>query len=189
MENSFKFRLLEEVRLQCRFATQALGGATETLQLNDAEKVCFYAHAFVRHAVDVGKLLWPEATEATERGKELREACGAPENAPNEFTAFRELADAFDEKLLVWYGNEEHRNAQPINLMPVGTLGGFPADDFHRSLDPETMQFTFEGVSGKNPSVSEAFPSVSGVFPNISGVCPCVSEVFSDVSKKGFKNA
>ena len=160
MENSFKFKLLEEVRLQCRFAAQALGGATENLQLNDAEKVCFYAHAFVRHATDVGKLLWPKATEATERGKELREACGAPDNAPNEFTAFRELADAFDEKLLAWYGSEEHRNAQPINLMPVGTLGGFPADDFHRSLDPETMQFTFEGVSGNLRQMSDVLKKI-----------------------------
>ena len=77
----------------------------------------------------------------------LREACGAGE-APADFTAFRELVDSFDDKLIAWYGNEAHRDAQPMNLMPVGTLGGFPADDFHRSLDPDTLQFTFEGVSG-----------------------------------------
>ena len=90
----------------------------------------------------------------------MREACGAPDHAPNEFIVFRELADAFDEKLLAWYGSEEHRNAQPINLMPVGTLGGFPADDFHRSLAPETMQFTFEGVSGNLRQMSDVLKKV-----------------------------
>ena len=160
MENSFRFKLLEEVQLQCRFAAEALGGATGNLQLNDPEKVCFYAHAFVRHAVDVGKLLWPEATEAADRGKVLREACGAPDGSPPEFAAFRELADAFDEKLISWYGSEEHRNAQPMNLMPVGTLGGFPAEDFHRSLDPDTLQFTFEGVSGNLRQMSDVLRKI-----------------------------
>ena len=44
--------------------------------------------------------------------------------------------------------NTDHGKIQTPAFMPVGTLGGFPADDFHRSLDPETMRFTFEGVSG-----------------------------------------
>jgi len=147
VDNPFRFKLLEEVQLQCRFAGHAFSNVTGSLQLNDGERVFFYVHAFVRHAVDVGKLLWPGEQALEERGKALREACGAGE-APTDFTAFRELVDSFDDKLIAWYGNEAHRDAQPMNLMPVGTLGGFPADDFHRSLDPDTLQFTFEGVSG-----------------------------------------
>ena len=155
MENQFRFKVLEELRLQCRFAGQAFSEMNGNLQLNDAEKVFFYAHAFVRHAVDAGKLIWPEEKDATERGKALREACDAPDEPTKEFLAFRELADSFDLKLLAWYGSEEHRNAQPMNLMPIGTLDGFPADDFHRSMDPDTLQFTFEGVSGNLRQMSD----------------------------------
>lgn len=160
MENPFRFKLLEELRLQSRFAAEAFGGVTSNLQLNDSEKVFFFAHAFVRHAVDIGKLLWPEAEEAAERGKALREACCDSDEAPKEFLAFRELADSFDEKLLSWYGSEEHRNAQQMNLMPIGTLDGFPAEDFHRSLDPDTLQFVFEGVSGNLRQMNDALRKI-----------------------------
>lgn len=159
MENPFRFKLLEEIQLQCWFAGYAYSNMTGNLQLNDADRVFFYVHAFVRHTVDVGKLLWPSEAALAERGKALREACEACE-APVDFTAFRELMDAFDEKLIAWYGDDAHREAQPMNLMPVGTLGGFPTDDFHRSLDPDTLQFTFEGVSGNLRQMNDVLQKI-----------------------------
>lgn len=145
--NAFRFRLLEEVRCQCRFALYAYGQIHGHLQLNVPENVFFYTHAFVRHATDLGKVLWPANPTAAERGKMLCEATAAPERAPADWAALGATLDQFDAHLIAWYGNEAHHSAQPMNLMPVGPLVGFASDNFHRNLDPESMQFIFEGCS------------------------------------------
>ncbi len=145
MSPFFRHQVLEELRCQCRFGLHAYEQVIGHLPLNDPQAVFFYAHALVRHSLDLGRMLWPTDPAAAERGAMLREAVGAPAQPPPDWQGFAAVADHFDTHLIAWCGNESHRDAQPMNVMPVGPLGGFPTDRFHRSLDPDSMQFLFEG--------------------------------------------
>ena len=52
----------------------------------------------------------------------------------------------YDDRLVDWASSAEHRDFVGVNLMPLGTLDGFKEDQFHRSLDPDTLKYSFEGI-------------------------------------------
>lgn len=147
MENPLVFKILEEIRLQVRLAQIAQRGITPAAQSNDTDKAVFYAHGLLLHAMCVSRLLWPSAESGAERGRRLREVLKVEEESPLRLEAPRRQAEAYDERLVDWADQAEHRDFVAVNLMPVGTLEGFPEDKFHRSLDPESLSFSFEGIS------------------------------------------
>lgn len=147
MEAPLIYKILEELALQCRLARMAWQELPAAIQLNDPERVFFRVHAFLGHAANVSKLLWPANPAAAARGAHLRGELKMDAGSPLELKEIRPLLDHFDEHLEEWAAASEHRSPVPINLMPVGTLAGFKQDDFHRSFDPETFRGSFEGVT------------------------------------------
>lgn len=147
MENPLIFKLLEELTLQYRFARHAWQDLPAAIQLNDPERVFYCVHTFLAHTANISRLLWPANPATANRGVHLRQELKVDAGSPLELRALRELLDRFDERLVEWAAASEHRSFVQINLMPVGTLAGFKADDFHRSFDPETFRGAFEGVT------------------------------------------
>ena len=59
MNNQVVFKLLEEVRLQCRFGKLAYENLRTSLQAMDPEKTFYHVQALLGHACQVSRLLWP----------------------------------------------------------------------------------------------------------------------------------
>ena len=107
----------------------------------------FYAEAFLTRAANVSRLLWPDNPEFNERGEKLRAELQVDPAADLALAEHRAQAAAYDANLLEWARASEHRDFVSVNLMAMGTLGGFKEDQFHRNLDPETLRYSFEGIS------------------------------------------
>ncbi|MEW6305888.1 MAG: hypothetical protein AB1705_20630 [Verrucomicrobiota bacterium] len=146
MDNPLLYRLFDELRLQIRFAQRAQASLPKVIQNNDPEGVFFYIGAFLAHAIDVSRLLWPDNPEARERGERLRAELKVTTPSPLELKELRALLVRSDEKLVEWAAASEHRNFVQINMMPQGTLAGFQQDVFQRSFDPDTFRGSYQGV-------------------------------------------
>lgn len=155
MDNPLIYKLLEELRLQCRFAQIAFKELPKAIQMNDPERAFFHVHAFLAHAVNISKLLWASDGAAKLRASKLRTELRLADTSPLELKELRELLDHHEERLAEWAETAEHRNFVAINLMPVGTLEGFKADSFHRTLDTETMRGAIQGVAFDLPLLSK----------------------------------
>lgn len=147
MDNPLIFKLLEEILMQCRQAHHAASRITVETGMNQPELAVFYADAFLSRAANISRLLWPESPEFTERGEKLRSVLKVDPNAALSLTEHRAQASAYDVRLIEWAKSSERRDFVSVNLMPQGALEGFREDQFHRSLDPDTMRYSFEGIS------------------------------------------
>jgi hypothetical protein len=146
MDNKTLYRMVEELRQQCRFALLGFQSIRSTLNTNDPERVFLQVHAFLGHAVSVSRLLWPNRAESGARGERLRQELKAPADSLLRLTGFREQVDRFDEAYEDWLLGLEDRSYMDMNLMPVGTVQGFKADSFQRSLDTETLRLFLRGT-------------------------------------------
>lgn len=147
MDAQLQFKLIEEVRQQCRFGQIAMRQLKTDLWALDAERVFFYVHAFLGHAVALSRLFWPERPSSEERGALLRQELKVADDAPLQMRALRAELEHYDEHLEDWIGSLTHRNFHPMNVMPQGTLGGAMQDTFHRNLDPDTLRLEYRGVT------------------------------------------
>src|SRR5512137_3008843 len=102
MDNQIAFKLLEELRQQCRFAQYAFQHLRNSLNAIEAEPVFFYAHAFLAHAVNVSRLLWPERAESGGRGDYLRGELKIAEGSALRLRDYRAQAGRSDERLEDW---------------------------------------------------------------------------------------
>ncbi|MFT4587497.1 MAG: hypothetical protein ACI9VS_000508 [Candidatus Binatia bacterium] len=147
MDNPLIFKLLEEILLQCRQAQHAAKSIAAETTMNQPELAVFYAEAFLTRAANVSRLLWPENPEFDERGEKLRAELQVDPDPELALAEYRAQAAAYDANLIAWAKTSEHRDFVSVNLMPLGTLDGFKEDQFHRNLDPETLRYSFEGIT------------------------------------------
>lgn len=147
MDNPLIFKLLEEILLQCRQAQHAMNRISAEAGMNQPELAVFYAEAFLSRANNISRLLWPDNPEFNERGEKLRSELRVDSGAALSLTEHRAQAAAYDVNLIKWAESSERRDFVSVNLMPLGTLEGFREDQFHRNLDPDTLRYSFEGIS------------------------------------------
>jgi hypothetical protein len=145
MDNQVLYKLLEEIRLQCRFGQVAFQNIRANLTGLDQEKTFFSVHALLGHAVRISRFLWPERAESQERGEKIRCELKVLEQSPLRLRKLRPLLEREDEWLDDWLRTLENKNYVEMNLMPMGTMAGFRQDNFQRDLDPDTYQLTFRG--------------------------------------------
>jgi hypothetical protein len=50
---------VHEIDVQCRWALAAIADMQANLQQHSAEGVFFFMHAFLTHAANVSKIVWP----------------------------------------------------------------------------------------------------------------------------------
>ncbi len=145
MNNPILFKLIEEVRLQCRFGKLAFDHLRTSLQAADPEKTFFYVQALLHQAGCVSRLLWPSRPESAERGQRLRTALNVTEASPVRLRELRPRLEASDEHLEDWLASLETPGHMEFNIMPQGSLTGYKQDTFQRSLDPDTFKLAFRG--------------------------------------------
>jgi hypothetical protein len=143
MNNQTAFKLLEEIRQQCRFAQFAFQNVRTSLNALDQEKVFFFVHAFLNHAWQVSRILWPARTESSARGEFLRCELKVPDSSPLFLREMRPHLERPDEWLEQWMESLASPGFVDMNIMPQGTISEFKPDAFQRSLDPETLRLTF----------------------------------------------
>ncbi len=146
MDNRIFFKALEELRQQCRFAQLAFQNVRTTLNEQDPERVFLHVHAFLNHAATISRFLWPARAESKERGDRLRQELKLADDSPLLLQGVRRQVEGFDEAFEDWLAILESPNYMDMNLMPTGTMSGFKADTFQRSLDPDTFKLHLRGA-------------------------------------------
>jgi hypothetical protein len=146
MDNRVFYKTVEEIRQQCRFAQLAFVTLRTSLNEQDPERCFLHVHTFLFHATMVSRFLWPARADSRERGEKLREALKVE---PDSFVLpadMRRQAEGFDEAYEDWLNALDNPGYMDMNLMPAGTISGFKADTFQRSLDPETFKLILRGA-------------------------------------------
>src|SRR5687768_12522897 len=72
MDNQVFYKLVDETRLQCGFARFAFQNLRSSVNSLDPENAFFYVDAFLLHAGNVSRLLWPERSQSQTRGERFR---------------------------------------------------------------------------------------------------------------------
>jgi hypothetical protein len=160
MDNKTFYRTVEELRQQCRFGLLAFQNLRSSLNEHDPERVFYHVHALLGHAVSVSRLLWPNRPESAPRGERLRQELRVPADAALRLAGSREQVERFDEAYEDWLLNLEDPSYMDMNLMPVGTVQGFKADKFQRSLDTQTLRLFFRGAACDLRKVSDEIRSL-----------------------------
>jgi hypothetical protein len=145
IDNQVLFKLLEELRLQCRFGKFAYENVRLSLQAMDPEKTFFYVQALLGHADCVSRLLWPAAAGAKGRGQRLRQELKMGDDSPLNLREMRARLEAPDEHLESWIATLESPGYMDFNIMPQGSISSYKQDVFQRSLDPDTYKLAWRG--------------------------------------------
>ncbi len=135
---------VREVKIQCDFALLAYGEIRKTLQIS-VDLVFFSIHAFLTHASNASRLLWPSPKAAQARGEQLRNALKVPAASGLRSRNLRDHFEHFDERLDFWASSSARRNFIDMNIASKGAISGFDVSDVHRNFDPETEELTFRG--------------------------------------------
>jgi hypothetical protein len=160
MDTKAFYRMVEELRQQCRFALLAYQNVRSALNEHDPERVFFQVHALLSHTVSVSRLLWPARAESAARGERLRQELKVGAESPLRLAGCRGQVDRFDEAYEDWLLGLEDPSYMDMNLMPVGTVQGFKADSFQRSLDTQTLRLFFRGTACDLRKVSDEIRSL-----------------------------
>lgn len=140
MEQDLTRKWMEEIRTQCRFAAFAWQQMRSSLIGMDNDKSFFYVHAFLNHATEITRILWPENEDNHGRGESLRKALEIEDDSLLNQASLRRIITRFDERLELWMSTLENPHFLNSNIMPKGTMAGSREDVFVRSLDPETYR-------------------------------------------------
>lgn len=140
MDQDLTRKWIEEIRTQCRYAAFAWQHMRNSLIGMDNDKSFFYVHAFLNHATETTRILWPEDAAGKERGESLRAALGTEDTNLLNQTSLRRIVTRFDERLELWMSTLEAPHFLNSNIMPKGTMAGSREDVFVRSMDPETFR-------------------------------------------------
>jgi hypothetical protein len=162
MDKKVVYRMVEEVRQQCRFAQATFQSLRMRINDPDHEKVFLEVHAFLGHAVMLSRLLWPARAESTARGELLRTELKVAADSPLRMGGSREQIERFDEAYEDWLLTLPEAGYVDMNLMPSGTMLGSREDVFQRSLDPDTLMFLFRGVPIDLRRLSDAVRVLDG---------------------------
>jgi len=146
MDTKVLYRMIEEVRQQCRFAQTTFESLRLRLNELHQERVFVDAHAFLGHATMISRLLWPSRTESNARGEALRTELGIGTDSPLRMAGARSQVERFDEAYEDWLETLPEAGYVDLNLMPSGTMLGSKEDVFQRSLDPDTLVLRLRGA-------------------------------------------
>ena len=160
MDDQLLQLLIREIRLQCRFALFAYNDLQEALRPLDIERAFFFVHAFLSHAANVSKLLWPSRSASKVRGERLRSELSIINGSPIELRSFRNHLEHYDERLEDWASSSQRRNIVDMNVMPRTAIFGVDEGDFHRNLNPQNMEFYFRGEGYDLPSVARELETI-----------------------------
>lgn len=159
-------RLVREVALQCNFAGRSycsIGVAMNREAGTDNYEVFFFVQAFLVHAANVSKLLWPgnlrgdRSAQAAVRTRRvsLRAALGVNSSMAIESRDARDTLEHFDERLEAWAQQTQRWNSVDMSFLPPGEISGIDVGDFHRNLDPTTGRLSFRGDEYDLPQFME----------------------------------
>ena len=137
------FKLVETVRLECRFALLAFARLRAALNETDQEWVFVSAHATVHHAGQVARFLVPSRPISAARGEFLRRELGVEAGSALLAPALREVLERGDETYEDWVDGLESPHYLEMNVMPQGALVGSSPDVFHRHIDPDSLRLGF----------------------------------------------
>lgn len=160
MDNVIFYKLVGEVKQQCRFARMAYLEMRNSLPAMEAEKTFFHTHGFLSHAAAVSHLLWPRRKESAERGKGLRADLKVADGSCLRLTGLLEQLEREDEMLEDWAARQENKNYVDMSVMAMGTMAGFKEDNFHRYLDSENFKMRLRGVECDLRQVSDELQKV-----------------------------
>jgi hypothetical protein len=162
MDSKVLYRMVEEVRQQCRFGQVTFESLR--LRLNDLnqDRVFVDVHAFLGHAAMISRLLWPNRQESAARGESLRTELKVPADSPLRMTGSRNQVDHFDEAYEDWLATLPEAGYVDVNLMPAGTMLGSKEDVFQRNLDPDTLILHLRGAPIDLRKVSDAIRALEG---------------------------
>lgn len=158
--------LVGEVELQCALAIYAyerlypaMGVEEMTEQM---ERIFFYIHAFMTHAGNVSKLLWPVQSRKA-RGENLRRELGVSDGSNLKDRTMRNHLEHYDERLEDWL-NAPHRHGL-IDMAIVVRQSGHHIEnaDYHRGFDPSDMSFVYQDESINLISLSHALRDLRDV--------------------------
>lgn len=146
MDTKVVYRMVEEVRQQCRFGQSAFESLRLRLNELNQDRVFVEAHAFLGHALMVSRLLWPNRAESAVRGETLRQELKVPADSPLRLAGSRAQLERFDEAYEDWLATLPEAGYVDMNLMPAGTMLGSKEDVFQRNLDPDTLILRLRGA-------------------------------------------
>jgi hypothetical protein len=146
MEKKIQYRMIEELRQQCRFAQTTFQSLRLRLNELDHERVFLETHAYLGQVTMISRMLWPVRESSQARGETLRKELEVADDSPLRMTGARAQVETFDEAFEDWLTALSVPDYVDMNLMPAGTMAGSKTDVFQRSLDPDTMQFQLRGV-------------------------------------------
>jgi hypothetical protein len=138
-----------EVARQCRFALTAAQQLNEALRRRDMELAWFDLQNLLIAIAQVSRLLFPakpERNRLPERGKELRQSLGVPDDSPLSEAALSDLRndfEHFDDRVEQWVTESSRRNLVDDFIGPRSAIGGIDPNDFMRSFDPQTSTAEF----------------------------------------------
>jgi len=162
MDKKVVYRMIEEVRQQCRYAQAAFQTLRMRLNEPDHEKVFLEVHAFLGHVVMLSRMLWPARSSSAERGETLRTELKVVADSPLRMGGSREQIERFDEAYEDWLLTLPEAGYVDMNLMPSGTMLGSREDVFQRSLDPDTFMFHLRGAPMDLRRLSDAVRTLDG---------------------------
>jgi len=160
MDTKVLYRMVEEVRQQCRFGQITFESLRLRLNELNQDRVFVDVHAFLGHAVMVSRLLWPNRPESAERGESLRAELKVPADSPLRMAGSRAQVERFDEAYEDWLATLPEAGYVDMNLMPAGTMLGSKEDVFQRSLDPDTLILHLRGAPIDLRKVADAIRSL-----------------------------
>jgi len=162
MDNTRFYKLVEEVRQQCRFVLLAYQNLRTSLQALDQDKTFLFAHSLLNHGFVLSRLFWPSRQESQARGERLRHELNIAEPSPLRIASFRAHLEQPDEKFEDWLRQLDSPNYVETNVMPTGTIAGYKPDRFLRSLDPESYRLDWSGESCDLKQLAEAARRLEG---------------------------
>ena len=147
MDDWFLDIFVREVERQAAFGVMASQDLAGALPTGNMDRLWYSTQALLIAAGNVSKLLWPVRPLSGERGQQLREVLGVPEESPLRPRAFRNHFEHYDERLEDWMMSSERHNIVDSSVLPPGAIQGIDPGDFLRNLDPTSMKLTFRGDS------------------------------------------
>ena len=147
MEQERLVRTIEEVRQRNRFISMAWQGLQSSLNGMDTERAFFHIHAVAGFSRQLEQMLWNREGEGEERARALCRTLEIDEEAPAFLAHVPDMLDGTAGRFERWMDGLGHARFLGMNIMPRGTTADFRQDEFLRSLDPETMVFSWQGSS------------------------------------------
>ncbi len=143
MDKERLVRTVEEVQQRNRFVALAWKGLQSSLNGMDSEGVFFHVQALIGFSRHLLEMLWPD--EDGEPSRLAREGLGLDRRPPfaDQVPA---LLDGSAARYHQWVEGLGHSRYVGMNVMPRGTTSDFRQDAFLRSLDPEVMEFEWQGT-------------------------------------------